>query len=84
MWRDNLRLRQSLHLSHFLTSADLGLEEIACSSYHHPSSREARSLLLQFINTPDPHIVTPPIPYDDHVIYAYFYIALLQNVRLRA
>jgi hypothetical protein len=31
MWRGNLRIRQSLHMSHFLTSAGLGFEEIACS-----------------------------------------------------
>ena len=50
----------------------------------HPSSREARSLLLQLLNTLDPQIVTPPIPYDDYVIYACFYIAPLQYVRLWA
>ncbi|KAI0267968.1 hypothetical protein BGY98DRAFT_374356 [Russula aff. rugulosa BPL654] len=31
MWRGNLCIRQLLHPSHFLTSAGLGFEEIACS-----------------------------------------------------
>ena len=101
MWRGNLRISQLLQLSHFLTSADLGFEEISCSKkcmfvaspplisrssffYFFKYPTVSISSLLQFTNTLDPHIVTLPIPYDDYVIYACFYIAHLQYVRLWA
>ena len=63
---------------------DIMFIEVLVHRDNHLLSREARSLLLQFIKTPYPQIVTPPIPYDDYVIYAYFYFALLQYVRLWA